>query len=341
MNAFGLDLSFTSIRAVSLKKEGAAFSLDAVGIKPINAKVLQSESAVDQQVLADTIKKLLVDAQIRSTEVNIALPESQVYAKIIEMPDLSEQELAAALRWEMEQYIPMPIEQVQTDWQILSKKQVEGKKLMDVLLVAAPLLIIQKYENILSLSGLEVHGIETKMIAAHRALLPLLTTQNTSMIVHLGSATTDIAIVKNGMLKMIFSIGLGGLAITRAISIDLGIDLNQAEEYKRAYGLNDQAFEGKIGKSLSPILESIASDIKKAMFSYREKNQNDEIKQIVLSGSNAFLPGLDVYFTNTLNSQVVMGNSWKAHSISNVPEQLVNDSTSFDVVVGLALRDLT
>lgn len=339
-NTFGLDISTSSIRVARLTKAGSGFSLDAVGMVPIDAKNIQSESMSDQQFIADAIKKLMSDAQIKTNVVNLSLPENMVYSKIIEMPDLSDQELAAALRWEMEQYVPLPIDQVQTDYQILSKKTVEDKKLMDVLLVAAPLSVIQKYENILTLANLEPEGIESEMISVHRAVTPFLAPDGPSMIVHLGPTTSDIVIVNNGVMQMVFNIGIGGIAMTRAISQDLGIDLAQAEEYKRAYGLNNDALDGKVGHALVPILQSVSADVKKAMFSYREKGQDSEIKQIVLSGNEALLPGVDVYFTNTLNAQVVIGSAWRGYNVTNVPDQLLAEAPSFNTVTGLSLRDL-
>lgn len=334
---FGLDIGTTALKVVSLKKENSRFVLDAVGFAPVAVNSVLSESPIDQQALADSVKDILNQAGIKEQEVNLAIPESSVYTKIIEMPTLSEQELAAALRWEMEQYIPMPIDQVRTDWQILRKNET-GEKKMDVLLVAAPIATIHKYETLLSLANLTAANVETEIISVHRALRPLVASMP-SIIVHMGATTTDIAVVKEGLLNMVFSISVGGLAITRAISLDLGIDAKQAEDYKRAYGLTRDTFEGKVGKSLYPIMESIVGDIKKAMLSYRQKNNNEEIKQVILSGGNAMLPGLDVYLTNTLNTQVVLGNCWDINAIDNVPDQVKLDFSRYNVVVGLALRD--
>lgn len=335
---FGLDIGTTSVKVVSLNKQKDNFVLDAIGFSPVAVNSILSESPVDQQVLADSVKNLLTQAGIKEKEVNLAIPESSVYTKIIEMPNLSDQELSAALRWEMEQYIPMPLDQVRTDWQVIRKAEA-GQQMMDVLLVAAPLTTINKYETVLSLAELTAVNVETEIISVHRALHPLVVNMP-SIIVHLGATTTDIAVVKDGLLNMVFSIGVGGLAITRAIALDLGIDPKQAEEYKRAYGLTKDTFEGKIGKSLYPIMESIVGDIKKAMLSYKQKHNNEEIKQVVLSGGNAMLPGLDVFLTNTLNTQVVLGNCWDINEIQNVPDQVRMDFSRYNVVVGLALRDL-
>lgn len=337
--AFGLDIGKSSIKAVSFKKAGDKFELEFASVAPPFNKGIDSESLADHQKLAELIKKMITDAGIKNTHVNISLPENQIYTKIIDMPFISDKELSSALKWELEQYIPLPLEQVRTDSQVLSISDVGGTRRMSVFIVAAPIHLIQKYEQVLEMAGLTAQTVETEIISSIRALSPLFAQPQPSILVSIGSSTTGVAIVKGGMLESVFTIDLGGLAITRAIASDLGISMEEAENYKKAYGLNKEAFEGKIGQSLNPILESIAGDIKKALFSYREKNSNIEIQQIVLSGGTSLLPGIDVFFTNVLGSQVVVGRCWNVWNIPNVPEEIMYDAPAFNVVAGLALKD--
>lgn len=338
ITTFGLDIGATTIKALSMKKSGNALAVETLGLGPTPAKGLMSESPEDIKVFSDAISQVISRANIKQKEVNIALPESQVYTKIIEMPALSDKELAAALKYEMEQYIPLPLDQVKTDWQILGSNDVQGKTTR-VLLVAASNNIIKKYETIVEELGLSPSTIETEMLSVHRALFPLVNTQSSNMIVHLGATSTNIAVIENGEIIMVFTVDKGGIAITRAISLDLGIDLAQAESYKKAYGLNKDAFEGKIGKSLFPILESILGDIRKTLLLYKEKNPSQQVTQIILSGGAAQLPGIDIYFTNQLNIQVALGSAFQTYDMKNVPPELGSDALSFNVVAGLALKD--
>ena len=337
-DTFGLDIGTTSIKALSLKKGGNSFAIESMGLGPAPQKGIMSESPEDLHKFAEAVKQIITSANIEQKEVNVALPESQVYTKIIEMPALSEKELAAALKYEMEQYIPLPLDQVKTDWQVLSPSTAQNKT-SRILLVAASLALIKKYETVLDELGLVPSTIETEMLSVHRSIFPLVNTASSNMIVHMGAATTNIAVVENGELIMVFTVDKGGIAITRAISLDLGIDLTQADSYKKAYGLNKDAFEGKIGKSLFPILESILGDIRKTMLLYKEKNPNQTITQMILSGGSAQLPGVDIYFTNQLNIQVVLGSSFQVYDMKNVPPEIGADSLSYNVVSGLALKD--
>jgi len=337
---FGLDIGATSLKAVWLGKQGNKYNLESVVTSPVAGKGLLSESVADQHAFAESIRSALRSASITSLSCNLALPESQVYSKIIEMPELSERELEAALKYEMEQQIPLPLDQVKTDKQILDHVEVDGKKLMNVMIVAAPNGVLAKYDKIITSAGLMPTAIETEIVAVHRSLYPLFNKQSADMLIHLGASTTDIAIVRGGILNMVVSIPLGGIAITRAIAVDFGIDPNQAENFKRAYGLTQNVFEGRIGRSLEPVLQSILGDTRKAILAFKQKNNNQEIGQVILSGGSALLPGIDIFIANVLGVQVVIGNCWQVNGINNVPEVVVEDAPSYNVVVGLALRDL-
>lgn len=337
---FGLDIGTSSIKAASIKTAAKTLSLESIAVAPTTSKGIMSESLIDLQALADVIKQMLASANIKTNRVALSIPESQVYTKVIEMPQLSDQELTAALKFEMEQYIPLPLDNVKTDWQVLGKSDKEGQKTMDVMLVAAPLQILQKYEKVMEMVGLTTEAIETEIVSVHRSLFPLVDNPESNLIVHLGVTTTSVAIVKGGAIKMVFSLAQGGLSISRAIAVDLGIDIAQADSYKKAYGLSKDAFEGKIGRALSPILESIVGDIRKAMLLFKEKNNDESVKQIILSGGTALLPGIDGYFTNTLGIQLVVGNAFSAYNIENIPNELQIESPSYNVVVGLAVRNI-
>lgn len=339
MSTFGIDIGTTSIKVLSLKKNGNSLAVDNLGVGATPAKGILSESPDDLAQSAEAIKKIVSSSNIKEKEVNLSLPENQVYTKIVEMPLLSEKELAAALKYEMEQYVPLPLDQVKTDWQVLGANGT-NKGTTNVFIVAAPKQLIEKYENVMEAAGFVATTIETEILSVVRALFPLVNTPAASIIVHMGATTTTIAILRQGEICAVFTIDKGGLAITRAISLDLGIDLNQAESYKKAYGLNKDAFDGKIGKSLFPILESILGDIRKTQLLFKEKFPEEQINQVILSGGSAQLPGIDIYFTNQMNIQVVLGNVFQVHDMQNVPPEIAPEALSFNVVAGLAMKDL-
>src|SRR5438309_6740156 len=143
---FGLDIGQTMIKAVSLSQENDGYLLNAVLSTPTPTNGMLSESPLDQQEIATVIRKMIDDAKIETKEVNIALPENQVYTKVIEMPPLSDKELSSAIYWEAEQQIPVPLTNITLDYKVLQRpEKAEDKAPMKVLLVGAATNLLNKY----------------------------------------------------------------------------------------------------------------------------------------------------------------------------------------------------
>ena len=213
------------------------------------------------------------------------------------MPVLSDKELATAIYWEAEQSIPVPLNEITFDYTVLKRPKVAEGANMQVLLVGAPTQIIDKYNKILVLSGLTAISIETELLSTIRALSA--SNFPTSIIVSIGASGTSLAIVKEGIVVFTYFVPIGGVAITRSIASDFQFEISQAEQYKQTYGYSSTEFEGKIGKSILPILNSILTEVKKAISFYAEKYQQDApITQIILSGGTAKLPGINSFFAN-------------------------------------------
>lgn len=338
---FGLDIGVSTFKLVWLKHENNSFFLESASISPAPAKGMQSESPLDEEEMAQAISKCAVDAKVKSKYVNIALPENKVYTKIIEMPILTDRELSSAIYWEAEQHIPVPLTGVTLAWAVLKRPaQAAADKRMFVLMVGAPTNLIDKYQRILTMAGFTINAVETEILATIRALV---TGDNfePSLIVSIGSVSTSFAIIREGIAIFTYSIPTGGSAISRAISADFGLSPNQAEEYKRVYGVTKEALGGKIGKATEPILSSILEELKKALAYYAEKYKNDQpIKQIFLSGGTAKLPGIDLYFTNGTNIETIIANPWKILSSNQKLDQaLLDNAPDYTIAIGLAMRD--
>src|SRR5260221_9328314 len=339
-NAFGLDIGATSMKAVWLSKESNGYVLQAAMSFPTPAKGMLSESPLDQEEIARVIRRTVDEAHITVKNVNVALHESQVYTRVIDMPLLSDKELVSAIYWEAEQYIPVPLPSITLDYKVLFRPQKpEEGEMMQVLLVGAPITLIDKYEKVFSLSGLTIAALETEILSVIRAVA---STPNfpTSMVAHIGGVSTSIAIVRNGLIVFAYSVPTGGITMSRAIAADFGFSLSQAEEYKKVYGLSSQSLGGKIGKATQPILDVIVGELKKAIAFYNEKYKQDPIRQLLLSGGSAKLPGLTTYCTNTLGLETAIADPWKILGSQEVPKDIIDNAPDYAIAVGLAMRDL-
>ncbi len=337
---FGLDIGVTSVKVVALHREGKGLFYDASMSYPSPSKGMLSESPVDQEEMAQTIRKVVLDAKIEAVSANVALPDNQVFTKVVEMPVLSDKELSSAIYWEAEQYIPASLDTMTLDWKILRRQpEAQTEPKMQVLLVAAQNAVVGKYQNVLSMAGFTINAVETEILSVIRGVLLSGSTQ-TVFIINVGALSTSIAIVQEGIIIFTYAIPLGGIAMDRSIATDFGFTPAQAEEYRKIYGISDKNLGGKIGKAVEPVLSSILSEVKKAISFYQDKHKNDTpLTQVLLSGASASLPGIDLYFAQNTGIETVIANPWKLLGISNVPPEVMSNGPEYAIAVGLAMKE--
>ena len=335
--SIGLDIGSHSIKLIELGYEGNRFGLMAAGSIPTPPNSLASTTTAETQSVATAITKLLKDTGAKGSSVQIALPESKVFTRIIEVPPLSDRELTSAIKWEAEQYIPLPLDQVNLDFSVLRDAKSTGTNKMEVLLVAAPKILLDKYLSILELAELSALGAETEVIATSRALGRSLPNVKGILIISLGAQTTDLAILRSGVLSLTHSMPAGGDAITRAIAQGLEFTPAQAEEYKRTYGLQTDKLEGKIVAAAKPIMDSIIGEVRRALAFYQDKYK-ETVQSVVLSGGTARLPGMVTYLATTLGLEIQLANPWAGITRDTRFNVLTTEGPNFCVAVGLALR---
>lgn len=337
----GLDIGFSGIKVVALLKDKDQFKLVSLGSIPSPQPGILSDNDSDLEALANTIKQLFAAAKIETKDVVVALPESRVFTRIIDdLPYLNDNELSSTIRYAAEEFIPMPLSEVNLNWQVLVRSDSKGKNTKTVVLViASPKNVVAKYLKVLDLAGLHPKVLETEIIAVTRSLVGNNPFSPSSLIIQFGATTTDFATVSKGLIWLTRSISTGGMALTRSLAQHFNFEVAQAEQYKRIYGLSEDQLEGKVFEALKPVVDIIAGEARRVIQAFQTK-YSDPIKRIVVSGGGAKMPGLVIYLANILGLEVQEADPW--YSIIKEKEsiaRLAQDAPSYSVAVGLALRE--
>lgn len=338
----GLDIGFSSIKIVQLNHDKDQFKLVSLGSIPCPSPGMLSDSDSDLEVVANSIKRLMSATHIDTREVIAALPESKVFTRVIDdLPYLTDSELSSAIRYAAEEFIPMPLIDVNLNWQILLRSDGKDKNAKTiVLVVASPKNAVLKYIKMLALAGLKPKALETEIIAVTRSLVGNNPFSPSTLIVQLGATTTDFATVSRGLIWLTRSISTGGIGLTRALAQHFNFEMNQAEEYKKVYGLMEDQLEGKVLEALKPVIDIIVGESKRVIQAFEAKYPQNPIKRVVLSGGGAKMPGIVIYLANTLGLEVQEADPWYAISKDKaLISKLAQDAPSYSVAVGLALRE--
>ena len=333
----GVDFGNHMIKVVELSGnlEDEA-SLVAHGSHSTPFGVISNENEDYLNKLAQAVKDAVKDSGAKSKYAVAAIPESSIFSRLIDTPKVPEKEIPDVVYWEAKQYLPIPIDEVQLDYIIVNND--EQSNSMKVLIVAAPKNLVNIYVSILKKAGLEPVAMETESVAIARALAFKQESKD-ALIIDMGSQSTDLSIMNNARPVFSQSISTGSDAITKAIAADFNFEYVQAEEYKRNYGLDKTQLEGKIYNSAKPVMDIINSEIQKSIEFYKSKNPIGFPAKVLLIGDGAMLPGLVVYFAETLSMEVQLANPWENIGMDKTQAQsIAKGSPGFAVAVGLALK---
>lgn len=339
MDFFGLDIGSYKIKIVKLAKTGNQYRLLSLGNASSTSRGILSDTESDLTNLATIIKKLHQETKVNTKNVVSSLPQDQVFTQVITLPKLSEDELNSALKWEAERYVPIPLSEVTLTHQIIGQINEGGKEKIEVLLAAAPNRLIDRMLTVLKTAGLNPISLEIEIMAVARSLVAPETPEVT-MIIDLGAKATDIAVLEKGQIIFVRSIATAGEALTRAVASGLGLDINQAEAYKKAYGADPGKLEGKMISVLMPVIDVLVSEIEK-IIQFFQLEKNKPINRIILSGGTASLSEISALLVKNLNVEIQIGDSFgrilKDDLVKKIPAQEI---PLYAIAAGLAMKEI-
>ena len=338
---FGLDISQSSIKIAHSQRAGDGYQLLNLGSIEAGKNMMFLKDTQEKTQFAMQIKKLKDSLGIKSNKVVAALPEPIIFTKILTVPDIDEEMLEKLLYFEAKNQLPVSVETVQLDHIPIAKKEIDGKKFIQLLLVAAPKTFVNLYLEILSLAKLELIALETESIATSRVFSLNKEIKEALMIVDFGALTMSVIVIKGKNIVFSQSINTGSVTLTQAVARDYNLSMEQAEQYKKLYGLTNQ-IGGKIFNSLNPVMQIIVNELNK-IINYVNINLVEFIPQrFFITGQGSLLPGLQDYLVRALGRNFEMFDPVLSSFsyTQKVKDELVKSTgLGYSVAVGLSIKE--
>ncbi len=364
----GLDISDSSLKLVQLDKRRNVFRIQAIGKTDFAGKLLEKGEIISRENIIKAIKNIVEKPQygkVTSEEAVVCLPESKTFIKLIET-EKTPNAIENIIEAEIEKHIPMSIDDIYYDWQVIGS----SKHHQMILAGVAPKKIINQYTKILEEAGLSAVAFEIESIAICRSLLleerPKFKGENKNYIIlDIGATRTGLTVYSKNTILFTISIPISGNEITNKIAESLKIDQTQAEKAKVICGLDEDKAQGVVKDILSDVIDGLTSKINEAVDFYNSHFPNrGPINQIMLCGGGANIKKLNRIINEKLNINTVVGDplvnldgakddfSKILHSIKHLetvkkyqakdkPSSLNNDfKTTFSTAIGLSLRSL-
>lgn len=344
-NSFGLDLSDLSVKGLWLERHGKRDTIASFGSVLMPADAVVDGEIMNATAVKEAIGKLLEKCgpkKLKTRKVICSLPETKAFLRIIALPLMEKKEVAEAIRWEIEANIPLTLDLVYYDWQILDLNLSGEKNKISVLVVAVAKNVVDQFQSVLEGAGLEVVGLETESIAQARSLLAEHNEKRTTLIVDIGDRRTSFLIAIGSTPCFTSSAPLSSQMMTLAIGKGLRLSFEEAEALKIKHGLGSLALNNPVLQAVKPVIENIAVEIERSIdFYLNTLKYSEAIDAIVLCGGGSCMQGILPYLSRRLGRPLEFGNPWiNVHLKKEIPLIDRHRSVQYSTAIGLALRSL-
>jgi type IV pilus assembly protein PilM len=310
----GLDIGSHSIKLVGLKMTSKGPILTHAGIKKIPREV----EGEDLNLISETIKSLYKEIGLKPAKVRLTVSGSGVNIRRITIPSMPKAELKEAVRWEIKDHLPFPVESAKIDSHILEEFVENNVKKLDLIVVACPDNLIDRTLSIAKGAGLQPIHLDVDPFAHWNALLAFdrLEKEKVVALIDLGSNKTGIHIFKDGILQFSREVTPAGEDISRAImegtvsEEEPHILYERAEKIKHGIAIFSKASPerkdteainlSKISFLVRPVLEKLSAEIGRSLDYYKSQFHIERIDQLLLTGGGSNLMDIKPYLSDEL-----------------------------------------
>ena len=352
----GLDIGSHSIKLVGVKMTSKGPFLTCVGMKEIPP----NKDKEDVNAISEILKALVKEVGLKTKKVRLTVSGSGVQVKRISVPSLPKAELKEAVRWEIKNYLPFPVETAEIDFYILNEYVEDNVKKLNLMVVACPKHLIDRTLSIAEGAELQPAHLDVAPFALWNTLLAwdLIKREETVALIDLGAEKTGIYLFKDGILQFSREVTPAGADITKAIMEGIGSEgaheviFERAEGIKQEMGILSEPYQERKGDkspSLSkisflarPVLERLSAEIGRSLDYYRTQFNAERIDKALLTGGGANLKNMVSYLAGELRLPVEHFNplSEVLFDLKRADTQLLNQTGSlFVVAAGVALPE--
>ena len=309
-NGVGVTFFGDRVRIVGLGRRGNAFFLCGnadVGIPP--GSLLFSGEIADPQVVSEAIAEAAARSGMQYKKVVGALHGEKVIIRQFYLPDMPNDELDSAVRWEAENVFPLAAGEFQVEYVTIGRQNVDGNVRLRILAAAAPKELVWQYYDVFTRGGLNPIALEVEPVALARLLF----------LEHSCRPAESSALIDFGSTTYVMILSGGDLVFHKRIS---GVCTGTAVEESQNGGSNQ-------GGEPSGVLGEVERSLKQ----YRVQNKEVGVSRIFISGAGVERSKIKDELEERLKLPAAEFSFLSGGSGERIP-------ADYGTAVGLALREV-
>jgi type IV pilus assembly protein PilM len=335
----GCDVGSSSIKIVELKPlKNDEYQLLHAAIANLSPEAIVDGAIMDSSLVVEALSRLIADNNIRNPNFGGSLSGHSVIIKKIQLPSMTDSELAESIQWEAEQYIPFDINDVNLDYVVLDSGAGDT---MDVLLVAVKKDRIADYTSVIVQAGKDPVLVDVDVFALQNAFESNYSVDGeTAALVNIGASVMNINVLHRGASIFWRDVAFGGNQYTEAIQRELNLPREDAERLKLGDQVGEHSLQQVMGV-LNSVSEDLAAELQKTIDFFVATSSVDRLDRLVLAGGSAQVLNLNEVLKERFQVDVEIMNPFRniRYSESDFdPEWINRHAPAMSVAVGLAVR---
>jgi len=341
-SSIGLDIGSSAVKAVQLKETAGGYALGIWDSEPVPRGAIVDSTVLDPAAVAAAVRRVLRHEGCAGLPVAVSVSGSAAVVRRVSLPPMTAEELEEAVRWEASYQIPIPLQDVALDYQVLRREgPSSARDAMDVLLVAARRERIAGYLAVVERAGLGAVVVDVDAFAV----------QNTFVLnydpapgrcvalVNAGASLTTVSLLMGSRMLATRDLPLGGNACTEALQHELGLTFEMAEGLEAGRAV-DGASREDVTDVLEAATERLMQEVAATIDAFRAVESVETVDEVFMSGGASRLPGFARSLEARLQAPVAMLDPFRviARAGRGDSDEDPGHPSTAAVAVGLALR---
>jgi type IV pilus assembly protein PilM len=322
-------------------------TLERFGQVALPLGAVRDGEVIDSDAVAAAIKQLWAQAKFSSKKVVVGVANQKVVVRQVDLPWLPVNELRKSLSFQVQDFIPMPVEQAILDFHPLEEFTNDaGGRMLRVLLVAAARDMVDSAMDAVQKAGLQPAMVDLNSFAVLRSLVSGgsgIGSMEAEALVDIGASVTNIVVHQGGVPRFVRILLMGGADITDAVAERLGVPMDQAESVKQGSGL--MTIAGSVdshpaSRAIEQTGSAFVEEVRGSLDYYLAQAGAARIGRVVISGGGSRLTGLVERLAAATRLPVELARPMSALKLGKTgltDDQLAYVEPMVTVPVGLAM----
>jgi type IV pilus assembly protein PilM len=340
----GVDIGSTAVRAAEVSMGGGGAALVRVAQVPVPPGGVENGEIRDPAVVAEALKELWKAGRFKSREVTLGVGNQRVVVREVSVPWLSDKEMRQSLPLQVQEYVPIPIEDAVLDFHVIDEFEQEGRRMVRLLLVAAQKAMVQGFVHAAELARLRPVALDLIPFAIVRAAASDAGVWgeegSDEAVIDIGADVTSICVHQNGQARFVRILPAGGSDITGAISRSLGISETDAERLKRGQADPDEAQSLEEADRVALTrAQAFVDELRSSLDFYLSQTPGARIGRVLYTGGGSKLAGFGELLEDRMPGEVAEGRPFRrVRPAVDLDEDMRDEAEPLlAVAIGLAL----